>query len=425
MKTINRSSVLLDCVTGGESRLTVETGIPNAEPGITIIERKGLGHPDTLADHLAEALSRAYAKHTLEAVGAVLHHNFDKLALLGGSSRVSYGGGSMGDPVRVLVNGRATRTCGDLTIPVDDIVNSTVAEFFAERLPHLGSHYVVELNITSNSSPGAVHGAAGTPERTSWFTPTSVEQLRERKVVLANDTSMGTAFAPLNDIESFVIALANDFSGPSDFTQDRPWCGTDVKVMAFADDDRCDIVFCVPQISAFVHSRDDYSRNCTEVIQYAETLAASMLPERKVTLRLNARDMVDRDEIYLTLTGSSIESGDEGVVGRGNRACGMITPLRPMNLEGVNGKNPVYHVGKVYNIAARRIASALHTRFGGYVEVHLISATGQALASPWQAIVRMADSLADHTDVQLEVTAILSQFPQLTEDLVAGRELTA
>lgn len=424
MTNTNRSLVLLDCVTGGESRLTVETGVSTAPAGMTIVERKGLGHPDTLADHLAEALSRAYAQHTLEAVGAILHHNFDKLALLGGSSRVSYGGGSMEAPVRVLVNGRATRTCGDVSIPVDEIVSRTVQDFFAERLPHLGSHYVVELNITSNSSPGAVHGAAGTPERTSWFTPASVEQLRERKVVLANDTSMGTAWAPLNDVESFVIALANGLSGPSDFTETRPWCGSDVKVMAFADEDRCDIVFCVPQISAFVQSRDDYTRNCADVIEYAEDLAARMLPERKVTLRLNARDMVGRDELYLTLTGSSIESGDEGVVGRGNRACGMITPLRPMNLEGVNGKNPVYHVGKVYNIAARRIANALHQRFGGYVEVHLISATGQALASPWQAIVRMANKDADHGEVQQEVTAILSQFPQLTEDLVAGRELT-
>lgn len=425
MTNTNRTSTLLDCVTGGESQLTVETGITTAEPGMTIIERKGLGHPDTLADHLAEALSRAYARHTLEAVGAILHHNFDKLALLGGSSRVSYGGGSMGEPMRVLVNGRATRTCGDVSIPVDEIVTRTVVDFFAERLPYLGSHYVVELNITSNSSPGAVHGAAGTPERTSWFTPASVDQLREHTVVLANDTSMGTAWAPLNDVESFVIALANDLSGPSDFTKTRPWCGTDVKVMAFADDDRCDIVFCVPQISAFVHSRDDYSRNCAEVIQYSEDLAARMLPEQKVSLRLNARDMVDRNELYLTLTGSSIESGDEGVVGRGNRACGMITPLRPMNLEGVSGKNPVYHVGKVYNIAARRIANALHHRFGGYVEVHLISATGQALASPWHAVVRMANVGIDHSGVQQEVTAILAQFPQLTEDLVASRELTA
>lgn len=420
-----RSSTLLDCATGGESRLTIETGIQATGPEMSIIERKGFGHPDTLADHLAEALSRAYASYTLDAVGAVLHHNFDKLALLGGASHVRYGGGRMREPVRVLVNGRATRMCGDVVIPVDEIITSAVTDFLAERLPHLGVYFGVELNVTSNSSPGAVHAGDGKPERTSWFAPASVDQLRERKVVLANDTSMGTGWAPLNDVEAFVLALTDSLSGPSEFTATRPWCGSDVKVMAFAADDRCDVVFCVPQISAFVPDRAAYMRNSAEVIEYAEALAAALLPERKVTLRLNARDIVERDEVYLTVTGSSIESGDEGVVGRGNRSCGLITPLRPMNLEGVNGKNPVYHVGKVYNLAARRIAASLHKAFGGYAEVHLVSATGQALAAPWQAVVRMSAPDVDHEQVRQHVDDVLTTFPQLTADILAARELTA
>jgi S-adenosylmethionine synthetase len=391
----------------------------------TIVERKGLGHPDTLADHLAEELSRAYARYTLDTVGAILHHNFDKLALLGGSSRVIFGGGSLLSPVRVLVNGRATGRCGSTRIPVDDIVVETVRSFLRRRLPHLADNYAVELNITANSSPGAVHSVDGSPERVSWFAPASVEQLRERRVPLANDTSLGTGWAPLNDIESFVITLADTLSGTSEFTRTRPWCGSDVKVMALADDDRLDLTFCVPQISTHVASRDSYVRNCAEVLSCVEDLAQRHLLGRKTTLRLNARDIVERDELYLTVTGSSIESGDEGLVGRGNRACGLITPLRPMNLEGVSGKNPVYHVGKLYNIAARRIATAVHAQFGGYVEVHLISATGQALASPWQTVIRTSSTGVDHDEVERLARHVLDQFPHLTEDLVAGREHTA
>lgn len=408
----------------GQSLLVVESGV-GTPPALSIIERKGLGHPDTLADHLAEELSRAYAQYTLDAFGAILHHNFDKLALLGGSSRVVYGGGEMRDPVRVLVNGRATRVCGDVTIPVDEIITRTVRDFLGRRLPHLGDAFTVELNITSNSSPGAIHTDGSSPERQSWFAPASADQLRERKVLISNDTSMGTGFAPLNGVERFVLELADTLSGPSDFTATRPWCGTDVKVMAFADEDRVDVVFCVPQISAHVPDRDTYVRNAAEVYQYAEDLVARMLPDLKATLRLNNRDIVERDELYLTVTGSSIESGDEGVVGRGNRANGLITPLRPMNLEGVNGKNPVYHVGKVYNIAARRIAEALHEELGGYAEVHLVSATGQALAEPWRINVRLGDDDAGHDRVAPIVRATLDRFPELTQDLLAGREKTA
>jgi S-adenosylmethionine synthetase len=408
----------------GQSLLVVETGATTPSD-FSIIERKGLGHPDTLADHLAEELSRVYSNYTLEAVGAILHHNFDKLALLGGSSRVVYGAGEMRDPVRVLVNGRATRVCGDVIIPVDDIIVETVRDFFGRRLPQLGDHYVVELNVTSNSSPGAVHTNGSAPERQSWFAPTSADQLRERRVLMSNDTSMGTGWAPLNPVEQFVLELADTLSGPSDFTATRPWCGTDVKVMAFAAQDRVDVVFCVPQISSFVPDRETYVRNAAEIFQYAENLIARMLPDRKATLRLNNRDIVERDELYLTVTGSSIESGDEGVVGRGNRACGLITPLRPMNLEGVNGKNPVYHVGKLYNIAARRIAEALHAELGGYAEVHLISATGQALAEPWRINVRFGDADVDHSRVAPIVHATLDHFPELTQDLLDGLEKTA
>ena len=69
-------------------------------------------------------------------------------------------------------------------------------------------------------------------------------------------------------------------------------------------------------------------------------------------MSINTRDDAARQELYLTAIGSSIESGDEGVVGRGNRANGLISMLRPMSVEGVSGKNPVYHVGKLYNLAA-------------------------------------------------------------------------
>jgi S-adenosylmethionine synthetase len=133
--------------------LSIETGA--AKPGATtIVERKGLGHPDTLADHLAERLSRVYSRYTVERFGAVLHHNFDKLALLGGASEVRYGAGRMTAPVRVLVNGRAAPMCGGEKIPVEEIVEAEVRAFFAERLPEVSEHLNITFNITSNSSAG-------------------------------------------------------------------------------------------------------------------------------------------------------------------------------------------------------------------------------------------------------------------------------
>jgi S-adenosylmethionine synthetase len=137
------------------------------------------------------------------------------------------------------------------------------------------------------------------------------------------------------------------------------------------------------------------------------------------TFRINARDLDEADELYLTLSGSSLESGDEGVVGRGNRANGLITPLRSMNLEGVNGKNPVYHVGKLYNVAAENIAQDLHERVGGHFQVTMISATGQELAFPWKVHVR-ASSPVDIETVREVVLKNTKAFPALTARILKG-----
>lgn len=410
-----------DCIDLDGSNLIVERAV-SPPSDLTIVERKGWGHPDTLADHLAERLSRAYSRYTLAEFGVVLHHNFDKLGLLGGSSEVRYGSGRMVDSVRVLVNGRAARVCGGVVIPVDELISEEVVAFFGERLPELDGFLTIEVNVTSNSSPGAVLTGDATPDRTRWFAPASANDLRERRYLFANDTSLGTGWAPQNRVEEFVRTLADHFSGPDGFGASRAWCGADVKVMAHSLADELDVVLAVPQKCAHVTSRGEYLVNKEDVLAEFERLAARDLPEVCARSRLNTRDIPDNDELYLTYTGSSIESGDEGVVGRGNRVNGLITPLRPMNVEGANGKNPVYHVGKLYNVAARRIAQQLHEATGSYAEVHLISATGQRLDRPWRIVIRLAEGGDELADDKLRALLLetLDAFPTLTEEILSG-----
>jgi S-adenosylmethionine synthetase len=407
------------------SNLVVERGAV-APGGVTLVERKGCGHPDTLADHLAERLSRAYSRYSLREFGAVLHHNFDKLALLGGSSEVRYGAGRMVDPVRVLVNGRAARSCGGVEVPLDELLSVEVRAFFAERLPELKAHLVVELNVTGNPSPGAVLTDATTPDRSRWFAPSSADDLRERVSLLANDTSLGTGWAPENSMEAFARNLVDHFSETGRFRASHAWCGSDVKIMAHGVGGELDVVLAVPQKCTYVAGRAEYQAHYDELLAECVRLASQELPGVHARFQLNARDIPERDELYLTYTGSSIESGDEGVVGRGNRVTGLITPLRPMNVEGANGKNPVYHVGKLYNIAAQRIAQRLYEATGVYAEVHLVSATGQRLDRPWRIVVRLAGKGGAVPDGQLAELLLetLDAFPALTNELLSGDGLT-
>lgn len=406
------------------SSLIIERGV--SVPGVTLVERKGWGHPDTLADHLAERLSRAYSRYSLQEFGVVLHHNFDKLGILGGSAEVRYGSGRMVDSVRVLVNGRAARSCGGAKVPLNDLLIEEVRTFFADRLPELESHLVIELNVTANPSPGAVLTDEALPERSRWFAPSSADDLRERTRLFANDTSLGTGWAPENSMETFARNVADHFSGPGQFRASHAWCGSDVKIMAHGVGDELDVVLAVPQKCKGVADRAEYLAHKDEVLTECGRLADLELPGVRTRFRLNARDIPERDELYLTYTGSSIESGDEGVVGRGNRVTGFITPLHPMNAEGASGKNPVYHVGKLYNIAAQRIAQRLYGTTGSYAEVHLVSATGQRLDRPWRILVRLACNGDEIPNDKLRTLLLetLDAFPALTSELLSEDGLT-
>lgn len=398
--------------------VVIDSEIPEP-PDVTVVERKGLGHPDTLADHLAERLSQAYSRLTLREFGAVLHHNFDKLALLGGASEVRYGSGRITAPVRVLVNGRAAQACEDRRISVGDLLVETTREFFARRLPELDANLRIELNVTSNPSPGAVVTSGGTPDRSVWFAPRGLDDLRERRVRLSNDTSLGTGWAPENRLERFARHLVDWLSAADGFAANHSWCGSDVKLMGYGAGEDIDLVLCVPQKCGYVPSRATYADNKERLLAECQRLATESLGDVPVRFRLNVRDIPERDELYLTYTGSSIESGDEGVVGRGNRVTGLITPLRPMNIEGASGKNPVYHVGKLYNLAAQRIAARLAVTTEGYAEVHLLSATGQRLDRPWRVHVRLSAAQPDLDTVSAVVFGTLDAFPALTDEILA------
>jgi S-adenosylmethionine synthetase len=239
------------------------------------------------------------------------------------------------------------------------------------------------------------------------------------QVRLSNDTSLGTGWAPENRLEGFARTLADWLSTPEGFAKEHPWCGSDVKLMGYGAEGDIDLVLCVPQKCEHVRSRNAYAANKEKVLSECYRLAAKSLGDVPVRFRINVRDIPSRDELYLTYTGSSIESGDEGVVGRGNRVTGLITPLRPMNIEGASGKNPVYHVGKLYNLAAHRLASHLSEMTGRYAEVHLISATGHRLDRPWRVLIRLVAAEPSIHEVHAVIFDVLDNFPALTDEILA------
>ena len=383
-----------------------------------IVERKGIGHPDTIADALAENLSVTYSRYTLDHFGALLHHNFDKVSVLGGTTEVDFGNGRLTSPIRVILNGRASVRFADKIIPVRDLLEAEARRFFSELFAkHINPEQDVETHwfVSNASGPGKTKWSTGS--RAHLFAPRSIGEVKGYDRLLNNDTSMGCGYAPLSSLEQVVRGLEEELNSPP-MKQTHPWLGTDIKVMAARINQKCGVTICLPQIAHHVPSLEIYQENLVAMRMFVGQKLEARLPGVEITLWFNTRDDFARGDVYLTAIGSSIESGDEGIVGRGNRVNGLITPLRPMNLEGACGKNPKYYTGKLYNLAAHRIAERLYQETQSACEVLLVSQAGQPLIEPWQTIVRLANK-HDEKRVAWIVEEELARIPDITEALLA------
>ena len=349
-------------------RITSLSTPPVSAREIEIVERKGLGHPDTICDALAERLSNALSRHYLERFGLILHHNVDKALVRGGSAQVEFGGGAVLQPIEIYLAGRATRDVNGSTVPVDEIAVETARQWFREHMhavdcdKHLKFHCLIR---------------PGSGDLVNLYL-----RQKETGIALANDTSCGVGFAPLDELERLALTVERRLNG-LDMKTIHPGFGEDIKVMAVREGDAITLTVSCAFISRHIHNIDDYLGHKASLADIALD-AARRVTGKKVTVQVNTADKLDEGSIYLTVTGTSAEAGDDGEVGRGNRANGLITPYRPMTMEAVAGKNPVTHVGKLYNVTAMRIAAALVREIPDIREAYcyLVSQIGKPIQEP-------------------------------------------
>lgn len=393
-----------------------------SESEYEFVERKGLGHPDTLSDALAEFLSVNYSNYTLKNFGAVLHHNFDKVGLLGGASFVKFGEGYLTKPIRVLLNGRASTKFGDKNIPVEDLLKSWTSEFLLNKFRNLikESDLEIHYNLSTQSSPGKTEDfkSTNTP-RKFWFEPRNFDDLPETKKLFSNDTSLGVGYAPYSKLEKLVLDIEETLNSES-FKKDHPWMGSDIKIMGTRHGQQFGVTLCIPQIANYVQSIEEYEQNIDYAKQVIYKIAKSIGIDN-LELSCNTRDNLETKELYLTAIGSSIESGDEGLVGRGNRVNGIISPTRLMSMEGACGKNPVYHIGKIYYVAAHEISKKIFEKFGIANEVSLISQSGRDLLNPWKTFVTLQNDFEKTEEVERFVKEELDKIPEMTKLLLENK----
>jgi S-adenosylmethionine synthetase len=316
---------------------------------IEVVERKGIGHPDTIADYAAEAISVRYSRHCLKEYGVVLHHNIDKLAIGGGLSEVSFGSGRLIRPIRVTLNGRMSRSFGGRPVPFVEIQEDSVRDSIAVAVPTLDVQrdLVFQHETTDHSA---------TP---TWFNPRNATDVPAAVSPFASDTSVCVSSWPPSPVERLVVGVEAALYAD----QWRPRfedVGFDVKVMALRHGDSIEVVVCVPFLANFVASRAVYLDRREAIRAHLESAALELLGGRyTVKLVVNTQDACQGRRPYLTAVGTCLEFGEEGVVGRGNSFDGFIAMNRPHSVEAAFGKNPLYHAGKVYAFRTRELAKEI------------------------------------------------------------------
>lgn len=383
------------------------------EQPMEICERKGLGHPDSICDAIMNQFSIELSKEYLRRFDAILHHNLDKGLIAAGSSKVKFGGGEILKPMLIVYGDRATFEIGSEVVPVDEIAINSTNKWLKKNLRFVDPDKHVRHQI--EIKPGAA----------------SLQDIFKRKGTYlgANDTSAAVGYAPLSKTERLILDLESHLNSPG-FKKEFPESGEDIKIMGFRNGRKLSLTVAMAFVDRFISSEADYFRKKSQIQDAIDKFIASSSDFEDVKVDLNALDVKGRgiDGLYLTVLGTSADTGDSGQVGRGNNVVGVIPLMRPMSSEAAAGKNSISHVGKIYNLLTYRIANQVCGQVNGIKETYiwLLSRIGKPINEPavCSAQVILDDGVGIR-DIQPQIEEVIAhEFEHLDQfcmDLAQGK----
>jgi len=367
-------------------------GIPTFKKRFEIVERKGIGHPDTICDLIMDKISVELSKLYLKEIGAIQHHNMDKSMLVAGQTENKFGGGKVTKPMKFVMGDRATFEANGKKLQIEDLAVTTAKSWFEDNLRHVkDEHIKFQLEIGTSSQ-----------ELRSIF--------KTSESFVANDTSALVGYAPFTKTESAVLETER-YINSKKFKTEFPESGEDVKVMVFRKNNDLEVTIAMAFVDSYVNSESHYFTRKNEMKQSIDEFYKG-LDFDKVNISINNLDSKNKgfEGLYLTVLGTSADSADSGQVGRGNNANGVISLCRPAGAEAVAGKNPVSHIGKIYNAMSFKLAEQIHNDLPDLeVLVWMYNVIGKPVNEP-QAIVVQPIS-----ENKLDVSKLKNQVNEIIE----------
>lgn len=396
---------------GGKVFVEQVKTIPTFRRQFEIVERKGIGHPDTICDLMMDRVSVELSKLYLKETGTIQHHNMDKTMLVAGQTENKFGGGKVTQPMKFIVGDRATFEVNGRVLPINDFVKETAKSWLEENLRYVRAENVefqIELGSTST-------------ELQSIF--------KKPQDIASNDTSVLVGYAPFTETESIVFDV-EQYINSKQFKSEFPAAGEDVKVMGFRNGNWIDLTISIAFVDMHVSSQNDYYKKKHEMV-HAITEYTKTKSDFNVHTAINCLDDEAKgmDGMYLTVLGTSADNADSGEVGRGNKANHVISPFRPAGAEAIAGKNPVSHIGKIYNALSFKLADEIHQKISNMdeVSVFMYNIIGRPVNDPKAVIVHpVTKNNTDLTDsdtkqIQKIISDNLEQIDIFCKSLISEK----
>ena len=215
---------------------------------IEIVERKGVGHPDSMCDAIMDQVSVELSKTYLKEFGTILHHNTDKSLLVAGDVECRFGGGVVNEPMLLIFGDRATFRANGKDIPVEEIAIQTAKKWLKENLRFVDPDKHMKYQVAIR------HGSQGL---TDIFK-------RETCMFGANDTSAAVGYAPMTRTENMVLETER-YVNSKDFKKQFPAGGEDVKVMGYRNGNTLNLTVAMAFVDRFIEGEKDYMRKKEDI----------------------------------------------------------------------------------------------------------------------------------------------------------------
>lgn len=370
---------------------------------LEIVERKGIGHPDTLADKLAEECSRVYSKYCMDNFGCVLHHNIDKLYIGAGLFKYENNEIKMYEPIKIEINGRCSNTMNGEKINLEEIFIPVIKRYLKSVMPKLNIERGLNINVNCTQNT----------KRDYWYNPRNIEDVPDAKSVTAGDTALCVSHGGLTYCERVAIELERSLYRYNEYGYSEPIykdIGQDIKIMVVRRNKEVDINMCIPVLKGNYETEEQYD----EIIKKYYIILEKNLknidnPKKyKTNLFINYKDDGTIDK-YALCIGTCAECGEEGVVGRGNNTQGIIPTFRAHSVEAACGKNVRYHTGRALAYMINNASTRIYNELGIMCSIYALTRNRNSLLNPYILEVMLENKEVDEEKVRKIINEELNE----------------